>query len=96
MTARTIINVVSVPQWAGLAGLADDGMSIATARKLIADGTGPEVVEIKRQTRNGPVAVEGVRLRDHKRWARSKPWAKYLTASAAAERDKRRSKRRTR
>jgi hypothetical protein len=90
--------VVSVPQWAGLASLGDDGKSLAAARSLIAKGKGPKIVELKRQTRNGPVAVDGVRLSDHAKWARSSPWAKYLAGNAAAERVKRerRSKQRRR
>ena len=35
---------VSISHWAALAGLADDGRSLATARALIAQGDGPEVV----------------------------------------------------
>jgi hypothetical protein len=82
--------MVSIPVWAGLAGLADDGKSMAAARKLIAKGEGPKVVQDGRR--------DGIRLSDHARWARSKPWAKCMAASAAAEREKRarRAKRRTR
>jgi hypothetical protein len=36
--------VVSVPQWAGLASLGDDGKSLAAARSLIAKGKGPKIV----------------------------------------------------
>jgi hypothetical protein len=76
---------VSVPQWAEIAGLADDGMSVATARRLIDTGQGPTVVKVGRR--------HGVRLQDHVRWARSQPWAKYLAASVAAEREKREGRR---
>jgi hypothetical protein len=79
MTARR--RIVSIVQWAGIAGLADDGTSLAAARRLVAKGGGPKVVRIDER--------DGVRLRDHEKWARSKPWAKYLTSSAAAERQKR-------
>jgi hypothetical protein len=81
--------VVRIPQWAGIAGLADDGRSLATARSIIANGAGPETVEVKRRTRNGTIAVAGVRLRDHRRWLRAQPWARFMAASAAAEREKR-------
>ena len=37
---------VSIAQWAALAGLADDGRSLATARALIGQGDGPEVVPV--------------------------------------------------
>jgi len=84
--------VVSIPQWAALTGLADDGRSLATARSIIAKGAGPDTVEIKRRTRNGIVAVEGIRLRDHCRWLRAQPWAKFMAISAAAEREKRERK----
>jgi hypothetical protein len=82
--------MVSVLQWAGLAGLADDDSSLAAARKLIAKGEGPKVVRDGRR--------DGIRLSDHAKWARSKPWAKYLATSATAEREKRRksNRRRTR
>jgi hypothetical protein len=72
--------VVSIPQWAALVGLADDGRSLAMARKLVAKGGGPKVVRVGRR--------DGIRLRDHAQWVRSRPWAKYLKASAAAEREK--------
>jgi hypothetical protein len=82
--------MMSVPQWAGLAGLADDILSLAVARKLLAKGEGPKIERDGRR--------DGIRFSNHAKWARSKPWAKYLTASAAAEREKRqcRAKRRTR
>ena len=72
-TARRVVSIV---QWAGIAGLADDGTSMATAR-LLAGGEGPNVVKVGRRV--------GVRLGDHAQWARSKPWAKYLAATAAAK-----------
>ena len=73
--------VVSIPRWAEHVGLADDGRSIATARQMLARGEGPAVTE-----RYGR---RGVNLRDHARWARPRPWAKYLSACAAVERAKR-------
>jgi hypothetical protein len=72
--------IVSVPQWAEIAGLADDGISVAVARRLLDSGQGPTVVSIGKR--------RGVQLQDHALWARSQPWAKYLAASAA-EREKR-------
>jgi hypothetical protein len=86
MTERD--RIVSIPQWAGLAGLADDDLSLATARKILAKGEGPKIERDGRR--------DGIRFSDHAKWARSKPWAKYLTASAAAEREKRERKRRAR
>jgi hypothetical protein len=80
---------MSVPQWAGMTGLADDDKSLATARGLIAKGEGPKVTKVMRRTRNGPVAVDGVRLVDHQAWARSQPWAKYLATLTASECEKR-------
>jgi hypothetical protein len=77
--------VVSVPQWAEIAGLADDGISVATARRLIDTGQGPTVVKVGQR--------RGVRLQDHARWVRSQLWAKYLAARAAAEREKREGRR---
>lgn len=76
----TAAPVVSIPQWAGIAGLADDGRSLATASRLIAKGEGPETVKVNNRS--------GVRPRDHAKWARSHPWAKYLAAREAAERAK--------
>lgn len=73
--------IVSIPRWAEIAGLADDGISVATARRLIDTGQGPTVVKVGKR--------HGVRLQDHAQWARSQPWAKYLVASAAAAREKR-------
>lgn len=78
------VPVVSIPQWAEIVGLADDGMSLATARRLIAKGAGPKLTKVGRR--------DGIRLRDHGKWARSNPWAKYLAASVAAEREKRERK----
>jgi hypothetical protein len=80
--------IVSVPQWADRSGLADDGKSIAAARGLIAQGDGPTVTKINRLTRNGPVTVDGVRLREASRWLRKQPWAKYLAERAASERER--------
>lgn len=71
---------VSIPQWAHRSGLADDGRSIAAARGLIAQGDGPDVVQIGR--------LQGVRLQDSEAWAKATPWAKYAADLAAAERDK--------
>jgi hypothetical protein len=73
--------IVSIPEWAEFAGLAEDHRSIAAARWLIDTGQGPKVAKVGQR--------RGVRLQDHARWARSQPWAKYLAASAAAEREKR-------
>jgi hypothetical protein len=51
--------MVSIPQWAALAaGLADDGHSLAVARALIAQGDGPQVVQVRRRRR----AEVGVQL----------------------------------
>lgn len=80
---------MSVPQWAGMTGLTDEDKSLATARGLIAKGEGPKVTKVMRRTRNGPVAVDGVRLVDHQAWARSQPWAKYLATLTASECEKR-------
>ena len=76
--------VVSVAQWAEHAGLADDGRSITAARQALARGEGPLLTNICNR--------DGVNLDDHARWARSKPWAKYLSKRAAAERDKQHGK----
>jgi hypothetical protein len=70
---------VSIPQWAALAGLAEDGRSVATARALIMQGDGPEVVPVRRRHRTDT----GVQLRDHRRWLRKNGWAKFLAAEAA-------------
>jgi hypothetical protein len=71
----------TIPMWAEKAGLAEDGRSLATARRLLKSGEGPKIVCV-----NGR---EGISLRDHAKWQRSQPWAKYLAESAAAEREKR-------
>jgi hypothetical protein len=76
--------IVSIPQWAALAGLAEDGGSLATARALISQSDGPEVVPIRRQHRTD----SGVRLRDHERWARTNKWARFMVAEAAKDRRK--------
>jgi hypothetical protein len=73
---------LSIKQWAVLAGLAQDGPSLATARALIRQGDGPEVVAVRRKRRTDP----GVQLSDHQRWLRKNPWAKFLAAEAAKER----------
>ena len=70
---------MSLPQWAALAGLADDGRSLATARSLIAQGDGPEVVPVRRPLRTDT----GVQLGSHQRWLRKNQWAKFLAAEAA-------------
>jgi hypothetical protein len=80
--------VISIPMWADMIGLADDGMSIAAARKLVADDDGPGTVPVRRRTR----CDTGIRLRDHRRWVRSHPWAKYLAATALAQGRKQRTK----
>jgi hypothetical protein len=71
---------LSVPQWAVKANLADDGRSISAARGLIATGQGPKVVSDGRR--------EGIRILDHEAWAQATPWAAYLAALPASERDK--------
>lgn len=76
--------MVSIPQWAALAGLADDSRSLATARALIAQGDGPQVVKVRRRRRNDA----GVQLHDHRRWVRTNKWAKFLATEAARERRK--------
>jgi hypothetical protein len=76
--------MVSIPQWAALAGLADDGHSLAVARALIAQGDGPQVVQVRRRR---PTDA-GVQLHDHRRWVRANEWAKFLVAEAARERRK--------
>ena len=45
-------NIMSVALWARVAGLADDGLSIAAARRLIADGDGPGTVQVRRFKRS--------------------------------------------
>jgi hypothetical protein len=81
------VRVVSVPQWAGRAGLADDGKSIAAARSLIAQGLGPIITKIQRPT----TTVQGVRLSDHDAWAQANAWAAYLASLPASEREQYRS-----
>jgi hypothetical protein len=75
---------VSISHWAALAGLADDGRSLATARALIAQGDGPEVVPVRRRARTDT----GIPLGDHERWLRRNEWAKFLAAEAARHRRK--------
>jgi hypothetical protein len=75
---------MSVPHWARLAGLAEDDRSSATARLLIAQGDGPEVVPVRRRHRTD----YGVLPRDHRRWLHNKEWAKFLAAEAAKDRRK--------
>jgi hypothetical protein len=79
---RKLAATMSISQWAAMADLAEDGRSIATARALIANGEGPSVAQVRRRHRSD----DGVRLRDHRRWIRANPWAKYLVAEAAAKR----------
>jgi hypothetical protein len=76
--------MVGIPQWAALAGLADDGHSLAVAGALIAQGDGPQVVQVHRRRRTD----SGVELHDHRRWVRDNEWAKFLVAEAARERRK--------
>jgi hypothetical protein len=80
MSKRT--RSMSIPQWATIAGLADDARTVEIARELIRQGEGPEVVPVKRKHRTDT----GVQLRDHQRWSRKKPWAKFLAAQAAKHR----------
>jgi hypothetical protein len=75
--------VVSIPQWAHRAGLADDGGSIATARGLIAKGQGPYVIRDGKR--------EGVPLQNHEAWVKGNAWAQYLATLTASERDKQQS-----
>jgi hypothetical protein len=81
MSARR--RIVSIPQWANTTGLADDGRSIAAARGLIATGQGPKVVRDGRR--------DGIRIRDHEAWAKATPWAAYLAALTASDRDERKA-----
>ena len=78
--------LIGIPQWAEKTGLADDGRSIATARTLIAKGSGPQVTTIERRTKHGSVAIDGVHLGDHEQWAQANAWAQYLTSLAPGER----------
>jgi hypothetical protein len=75
---------VSLWQWAALAGLAEDGRSLATARALIAQGDGPEVVPVRRRHRTD----SGILPRDHQQWLRTNEWAKFLASEAAKGRRK--------
>jgi hypothetical protein len=75
---------VSISHWAALAGLAEDGRSLATARSLIAQGDGPEVVPVRRPHRTDT----GVQLGSHQRWLRKNQWAKFLATEAAKDRRK--------
>jgi hypothetical protein len=75
---------VSISHWAALAGLAEDGRSLATARSLIAKGDGPEVVPVRRPHRTDA----GVQLGSHQRWLRKNEWAKFLATEAAKDRRK--------
>jgi hypothetical protein len=75
---------LSIAHWAALVGLADDGRSLASARALIAQGDGPEVVPVRRRDRTDT----GIPLRDHKRWLRRNEWAKFLATEAAKDRRK--------
>ena len=72
----------SISQWAALAGLAQDGLSLATARAILRQGDGPEVVSVRRKLRTDT----GIKLSDHRRWVRKNSWAKFLSAEAAKER----------
>ena len=71
--------MVTIPQWAALVGMADDGRSLVTARALITKGDGPQVVQVRRRRRTDT----GVQLNDHRRWVRDNEWAKFLAAEAA-------------
>jgi hypothetical protein len=91
--------VLSVPQWAGFAGLAEvpagqgprlvnDITSIVMVRRLLATGLGPKMTEFHRRTSNGTVTVSGISVSDHEAWTRSRPWASYLAACGTSERGK--------
>jgi hypothetical protein len=75
---------VSIPQWAALIGMAEDGRSLLAARALIEQGDGPEVVRVCRRRRTD----SGIRLRDHGRWVGTNEWAKFLAAEVAKKRRK--------
>ena len=77
MSAR-LRRVVSIPQWAGHAGLADDGRSIATARQQLARGEGPATTAVDSR--------HGINLDDHATWARDNAWAAYLQTFQPLER----------
>jgi hypothetical protein len=83
--------IVSIPQWAKLAALADDGRSIAAARSLLSQGHGPATTDIQRKTRNGAIIVQGIPLSEHQMWTQTNPWAGYLASLPAAERAQRQS-----
>jgi hypothetical protein len=68
-------SIISVAQWAGRMGLADDDRSRAIARKVIADGDGPATTRVRR---SNALADVGIKFRDHRRWVRRTPWASYL------------------
>jgi hypothetical protein len=53
-------------------------------RALIAQGDGPQVVQVRRRWRTD----SGVQVRDHRRWVRDNEWAKFLVAEATRERRK--------
>lgn len=74
---------LSIPQWARIAGLADDGKSIATARKLITTADGPVTTKIRR--------IPRVKVADHEAWAQATAWAAYLASLVPFEREKRQS-----
>jgi hypothetical protein len=84
MRARRHVARVSIPHWAALIGLADDDQSRAAARALIAQGDGPEVVQVRRWRRTNA----GVLLRSHRRWLRANPWAKFLAEETERNRRK--------
>jgi hypothetical protein len=75
---------VSISHWAALAGLAEDGRSLAATRALIAQGDGPEIVQVRRRDRTDT----GIPLRDHERWLHRNEWAKFLATEAAKDRRK--------
>lgn len=75
--------ILSIPQWAGKAALADDGKSIATARKLVTTSDGPVTTKIRR--------IPYVKASDHQAWAQATPWAEYLASLPAFEREQRQS-----
>jgi hypothetical protein len=75
---------VSIPQWAALIGMAEDGRSLLAACALIEQGGGPDVVPVCRRRRTD----SGIRLRDHERWVRTNEWAKFLAAEVARDRRK--------
>jgi hypothetical protein len=76
--------IVSIPRWARITGLADDGRSIASARRLLAQGDGPAVVKLGRPGHER----EGIRLADNTAWVKATPWAAYLSTLPASEHDK--------